>query len=378
MLSQTPVHAGALKRSWERERIMSERVPGEAIKWYRCQVSKDDLAKLNQRSDFWGFLQTVGFLAVLATTGTAAFLSAEYLPWYATVLLVFVHGTCWHFLINGFHELIHDSVFKTRALNRVFLWIYSFLGPYNHIGFWASHTEHHKFTLHPPDDLEVVLPQKYSIRNFLKGAFVNIWGPWQFLKGNLRLSMGRLEGKWEHHLFDDLPKERRQFFNWARFLLVGHLAIVCVSLYYGLWMIPVLVTLAPHYAGAIHFLCNASQHVGLCDNVTDFRLCCRTIYLNPVFQFLYWHMNYHTEHHMFAAVPCYNLPQLHRLIKKEMPHCPNGLYETWTGIATILERQKTEPGYQFRAELPPKPPKQDAVSPAHEQASASLEPQLAG
>ncbi|MBE7464995.1 MAG: fatty acid desaturase [Planctomycetes bacterium] len=334
---------------------MSERSPGELIKWYRCHLSKEDLAELNRRSDLLGFAQTLGFLGVLAATGTAAFLSAEHGPWYATVTLVFLHGTCWHFLINGFHELIHDSVFKTRALNKIFLWVYSFLGPYNHIGFWASHTEHHKYTLHPPDDLEVVLPQKYSLKNFLKGAFVNIWGPWHFLKHNWRVASGKLEGKWEKHLFENDPKAHKQLRQWAAFLLVGHLTIVAVSCYFGLWMIPVLVTLAPHYGGGLHFLCNSAQHVGLSDNVPDFRLCCRTIYLNPFFQFLYWHMNYHTEHHMYAAVPCYKLGKLHRLIKKEMPHCPNGLYETWTGIAAILERQKTDPSYQFRAELPPKP-----------------------
>jgi len=331
---------------------MSDRGPGELIQWYRCKVSKDDLAKLNQRSDFWGFLQTVGFLALLAGTGTLAFWASLNLPWYAVVPLFFLHASCWHFLINGFHELIHDSVFKTRMLNRVFLWIYSFLGPYNHIAFWASHTEHHKFTLHPPDDLEVVLPQSYSVKNFFKTGFVNLWHPWWFLKGNARIASGRLEGDWEHHLFDDNPRLRTQLIWWARFLLAGHLTIVAVSVYFGLWQIPLLITLAPAYAGALHFFCNASQHVGLRDNVPDFRLCCRTIYLNPVFQFLYWHMNYHTEHHMYAAVPCYNLPKLHRLIKAEMPHCPNGLYETWTVIGGILAKQKADPNYQFQAEVP--------------------------
>lgn len=334
---------------------MSDRALGEPIRWYRCPVGKDDLAKLNERSDLLGFLQTLGFLGVLCLTGTAAYLSAERLPWYATVLLVFLHGTCWHFLINGFHELIHDSVFKTRALNRFFLRIFSFLGPYSHVAFWASHTEHHKFTLHPPDDLEVVLPQQYSLKGFLKTSFVNVWGPWWFLKGNLRLSLGRLEGKWEHHLFDDNPRERRNLILWARFLLLGHLTIVAVACYFHLWMIPVLVTLAPHYGSALHFLCNSTQHVGLCDNVPDFRLCCRTVYLNPFFQFLYWHMNYHTEHHMYAAVPCYKLPRLHRLIKNDMPACPRGLFQTWKGIIGILKRQKTEPGYQYKAELPQKP-----------------------
>ena len=352
---------------------MDARTPGEQIKWYRCPVSREDLAALNQRSDFWGFVQTLGFLGLLAATGCAAFFAAGRLPWPAVVALVLVHGSCWHFLINGFHELIHDSVFKTRALNRFFLWVFSFLGQYNHIAFWASHTEHHKFTLHPPDDLEVVLPQKYTVKDFMKTAFVNLKGPWWFIKGNLRIARGKLEGQWEHHLFDDNPREFRKLVNWARFLLIGHFTIAAVACYFHLWMIPVLVTLPQFYAGALHFFCNASQHVGLSDNVPDFRLCCRTIYLNPLFQFLYWHMNYHTEHHMYAAVPCYNLPRLHRLIKSDMPACPNGLHQTWKVISGILEKQKTDPKYQFVAELPKKPAAQPA---APEKANGALVPSL--
>jgi fatty acid desaturase len=334
---------------------MSERALGEPINWYRCRVSKEELAKLNQRSNFLGFLQTGGYLGLLAATGTAAFISAERWPWPVTVALVFFHGTCWNFMINGFHELIHDSVFKTRWLNRFFLWIFSWLGHYSHIAFWASHTEHHKFTLHPPDDLEVVLPQGYSLKNLWKWGIVNIHGPKWFWKGNWRLAMGRLEGQWEHHLFDDNAKERQKLFNWARFQLISNVLFVAVSCYFKLWMLPVLVTLAPWYGGVLHSLCNSSQHIGLCDNVPDFRLCCRTIYLNPFFQFLYWHMNYHTEHHMYAAVPCYKLPKLHRAIKAEMPPCPNGLYQTWKGIFEILERQKADPSYKYIAPLPPKP-----------------------
>ena len=32
-------------------------------------------------------------------------------------------------------------------------------------------------------------------------------------------------------------------------------------------------------------------------------------------QFFYWNMNYHVEHHMYAAVPYYNLPKLRKAIR---------------------------------------------------------------
>ena len=74
--------------------------------------------------------------------------------------------------------------------------------------------------------------------------------------------------------------------------------------------------------------------------------------VNPVFRFLYWHMNYHIEHHMYAAVPCYNLRALHNAIAHDLPHCPKGLLETWGVIIPILKQQQVDPSYEFVPELP--------------------------
>lgn len=94
------------------------------------------------------------------------------------------------------------------------------------------------------------------------------------------------------------------------------------------------------------------QHMGLRNNVPDFRLCCRTMTLNPLFSFLYWRMNYHTEHHMYPVVPCYNLPRLHALIRHDLPHTHHGLLATWLEIAYTMSRQKYEPGFQLDPSLP--------------------------
>lgn len=324
------------------------------VPWYRCHVSREDLKRFNQRSDLLGFAQTAGFLGVLASTATASIYSAYHWPWWVTVPIVFLHGMCWPFLINGFHELVHDSVFRTRWLNWFFLRVFSFLGWYNHHWFWASHTEHHKYTLHPPDDLEVVLPMKLTLWGFFQSAIINPRGLYNTIRNTIRNACGIVDGQWSHQLFDKEPQRLAKLRNWAIILLVGHSAIVAVSIYMHWWMVPVVITLGPYYGGWLQSLCNSAQHAGLQDNVADFRLCCRTIYLNPVIQFMYWHMNYHTEHHMFAAVPCYHLGQLHRAIKPEMPHCPNGLYETWKQIGWIVQKQKEDPRFQYAPELPPR------------------------
>lgn len=325
----------------------------QKLNWYRSPLDRDTLAALNQRSDWKGLRQTFGHLGLLVLTGAAAWYAADHLPWPVLLLILFLHGTIYAFLLNGFHELCHSSVFKTKALNTFFLYLFSFLGQYNPILFWASHQEHHKYTLHPPDDLEVVLPVEIKLESFLKSAVVNPWGFYGRWKGIIRLSLGRLEGEWENILFPaSEPAKRQRLFNWARTLLIGHLLLVGISLYFGAWLLPVLITLAPFYGGCLLFLCNNTQHVGLQDNVPDYRLCTRTIILNPVVQFLYWHMNFHIEHHMYAAVPCYNLQKLHQTIEHDLPPSPVGLYAAWHAIIPILQKQKVDPAYQYVPQLP--------------------------
>jgi len=326
------------------------------LKWYRCKVTREELAQVNKRSDFRGFVQTLGFLAILATSATAAIYSSLHWPWYVTALLVFVNGHFWQFLVNGFHELVHDSVFKTRWLNKAFTYVFTFLGWHNHHMFWASHTEHHKYTLHAPDDQEVVFPQTFDLKGLWKTTIINYKYPFDLLKDKCRNFTGYLntDNAWVASLFPESDAERRRAYtNWERIMLVGHLLIAGISLALGYWIVLLVITFPKMFGSWLQWLCNQAQHAGLQDDIEDYRLCCRTIYLNPIVQFLYWHMNYHTEHHMYAAVPCYRLGQLHRLIKHEMPYCPNGLRETWKHIADIQKRQEREPDYQFVAELPP-------------------------
>jgi fatty acid desaturase len=322
------------------------------IAWYRSPVNREILATLNQRSDWKGFLQTAGHLGLLLLSGGAAWYAVGRFPLVVVLLLLFLHGTFFAFLLNAFHEICHKSVFKTKRLNTIALQVVSFLSWNNPVFFWASHQEHHKFTLHPPYDLEVVLPVKLTLGAFLKTVLINPWDLYGRLKSFTRLSFGRLEGDWEKALFPDSEIVlRKRLFAYARIHLIFHALIVVIALYFHLWMIPVVLTLAPFYGGGLQYLCNNTQHTGLMDNVSDFRMCTRTILLNPFLRFLYWHMNYHIEHHMYAAVPCYNLEKLHNQIKTDLPHSP-GLVEAWKLIIAILKKQALDPGYQYSVKLP--------------------------
>jgi fatty acid desaturase len=324
------------------------------ISWYRTKVDRNVLAELNQRSDVLGTFQTIGYLATLMATGTLAWWTTSHSSWYWGLGAFFLHGTCYAFIINGFHELVHSSVFRSQRLNVFFLYLLSFLGWYNPIHFWASHTEHHKYTLHPPDDGEVVLPVYLTFKGFLRGAFFDPKGAYDRISGTIRRGFGgHLNPGWDQILFPVENEEgRRKLFLWDRVMTLGHVLLVLVSIYMGWWQLIALVTLGSFYGGFLFLLCNNAQHIGLSDNVEDFRLCTRTILLNPIVRFLYWHMNFHIEHHMYAAVPCYRLGRLHREMAYDLPPSPRGLISTWRQIIEILRRQGEEPDYQFKPSLP--------------------------
>jgi fatty acid desaturase len=299
------------------------------IGWYRTPLEKEVLHKLTERSDIRGFIQSSGFLGVMVLTGTLVARSAALHPWFVTVALLVLHGTVCAFCVNAMHELSHTTVFKNKTLNGFFLYLFSFIGWINPVVFKASHMKHHQFTLHPPRDLEV-LPETYpSVRSFI-ASIIDPLGFFKLVRATFRHALGRMNSSWEESLFPTV-ESRRRVARWARILLGGHLIILTASLASGWWMIPVVVSLTPLYGRWLQFLCNETQHTGLPGNVPDWRICARSIKVNPAIGFLYWQMQYHIEHHMYASVPCYNLHRLSRKIRHDLPSRA-GLIRTWMSI----------------------------------------------
>jgi fatty acid desaturase len=323
------------------------------ISWYRVPIAKEKLRELTTRSDWKGLLQTVPYLCLLVLTGAAAFYSYRHFPLPWLFLFLFVHGTFYAFLLNGFHELVHGTVFKSKSLNKVFMYLFSFLSWNSQVLFRATHIRHHSSTLHPPDDEEVILPMHLPLQTFLLCFLVNPLGFYTVVRKHARHSVGLLNTPWEHILFPERDKVgRRLLRRWARIVLIGHLLIVTASIVSGHWLFAVVISFARFYGGGFQWLINITQHIGLMDNVTDFRLCCRTIWLNPFVSYVYFQMNWHTEHHMYAAVPCYNLAALHRTIVDYMPPTTRGLVATWREILTIFKMQSRDPTYQHVNQVP--------------------------
>lgn len=326
---------------------------GEGISWYRSPVDRALLRELTARSNARAWRQVLTHLGLLLATGAGAWAAWRHSLTPLVIGLVFLHGTIAAFLLNGLHELGHGTVFESKKLNGFFLRLFAFITWNSHTLFNASHTRHHQYTLHPPDDLEVVLPVPLRLKDFLFAPLVGALGFLLPLGATLRLSAGRLAGGWEERLFPESnPAARARLFRWARFTLAGHVLILAAALHFRLWLVPFLFTFCAYCANWLLFLCNHTQHTGLMDRTPDYRLCCRTIELNPLIRTLYWQMNYHTEHHMYAAVPFYNLGRLHQAIQADLPPTPRGLRAAWREILGILRRQRQDPAYQHVAAIP--------------------------
>ncbi len=333
------------------------------VDWYRCPIDRATLRTLTERSDFRGGVQAVGHLAVAAATGALTAYCFLLENWFGFALALFAHGTVASHLHYACHELGHGTVFRTKWLNEAFLRIYSVLAWWNHHEYAMSHTHHHLYTLHPRGDREVVLPflPAWKPLYFLQLFTLNVTGGMHTkgVKGHILASFSTVFGRhgaffrpeWVESLYAGRPEARRRAVNWARFLVGCHAGFAVVCCAYGLWILPIIVSLGPVIANWHSYFVGGPMHCGLRDNVPDFRKCVRTITLDPISEFLYWHMNWHLEHHMFAAVPCYNLRRLHRAVARDMP-APRTLAGAWREILEVWRRQQHDPGYQLDTPLP--------------------------
>lgn len=334
------------------------------ISWYRSPLDQEVLAELLKRNDLRGWVQTISHLGLFFATGTLAYLvfanmNAANWTWSVPLLLsvLFAHGTIGPFMgLIAIHELQHRTVFKSRGLNTFFEQVYAFISWSDHLWYHGSHAQHHQATCHAEYDGEVQLPIKFSLRRWRFWVSLLAWNPlvtWRKLKLVWRHANGRIAGDWYNHVLPEAdPELRRKHRNWARTLLIGHSLLALIFIFTGHWFLIVVFTFGTSYCGWLGFLCGIPQHFGLNSNVPDFRLNTRTFTCSWLPAFYYWNMQYHLEHHMFPAVPFYNLPKLRKAIEHDLPSATHGLLVTWRELLALREKLKADPDYRFVPELP--------------------------
>ncbi|HBP14813.1 MAG TPA: hypothetical protein DD457_06390 [Gammaproteobacteria bacterium] len=356
------------------------------IDWYRSIIEPALLADLMQRDDLRGWLQTLGHLGYFFGTGVLAyfaFLNIDPLNWYWSfpllLLALFVHGTMGPFMgLIAVHELMHRTVFKSKQLNAFFERVYAFISWSDYLWYQGSHPPHHGATCHEAYDGEVPLALLARARierkkNWIRLLVFNPTATWQKLKLVWRHARGHVHGRWYNHVLPEAdPAVRRRHRNWARILLIGHGVLAAMFVVTGHWFLIVVFTFGTFYCGWLGFLCGFPQHYGLNPNVPDFRYNTRTFTCSWLPAFYYWNMQYHLEHHMFPAVPFYNLPKLRAAIAHDLPPATHGLIATWRELFEIRRRVRENPDYRFVPDVPLRP-KRSAMA-MSEQLELPLDP----
>jgi len=333
------------------------------IEWYRTPVDKGLLKELTKKSDLKGLLQAGSFVVGWVITLSVSLYFFLHQMWIPMVIACYVHATFLMFfsMAAGVHELSHGTMFQTKWLNEFFYHFFCWLTWNNPVHFRASHGLHHQLTVFKDPDKEVVqgpVKAKLNFWNLLQWFTFDVdqFAKWFGLA--VAHAFGRADADYFfwNPLFEKGDKRRGQMVGWARFMLISHLILLGVFIYFQLWVLIFLVTFGVFFATWYAKFCGAMQHTGLGENTPDWRLVCHTFTNGPLTKWLYWNMNYHIEHHMYAAVPCYNGAKLHRAVAYELPVSQKSV---WSGILflyTIKKKQKVDPSYVFVPELPPKKP----------------------
>jgi fatty acid desaturase len=278
-------------------------------------LTREQVRELMQRSDAKGLAMLASKLAGLAVTG--------YLVWLARgtwglPLAMFLHGIQVAFLFAGLHECVHLSPFRSRWLNigigRV-LGLITFypLGYFRHF-----HFTHHRFTQDPARDPEITKdnPAPTRLRFLWWASGVPYWQ--RRIWGSLQHA---LTGRVTQPFID--ARHHAEIVREARLTWSAYVAIAVISIAMNTWA-PVIYWLGPIFLAqpALRLYLNG-EHGGVARS-TDTFANSRTTMTNPVVRWLAWNMPYHTEHHLYPALPFHALPRLHLLVRNRLENLGGG------------------------------------------------------
>ena len=314
--------------------------------WYRTPIDPAEIRRLMEKDDARATRDTVLWLGLMvAFAGIGVLLWPSW--WSAPFWLAYgvLYGSASD---SRWHECGHRTAFKTPWKNEVVYQIASFMLMRNPVVWRASHVRHHTDTIIVGRDPEIVAMRPPDLLRLFLNCF-GVLDVWTLGGRMLMHASGRIHPQEAPYL---RPQDHAAVFRVARIWVAIYVSVIVLSLSTGS-LLPLMVIGLPRLYGAWHhIMTGVLQHLGLAENVTDHRLNTRTVLMNPVTRFIYLNMNYHVEHHMFTMVPYYRLPELHELIKHDLPAPEPSIPAAFRRLLPVLLRQLR---YQDAVIVPPLP-----------------------
>ena len=275
------------------------------------------LTRLDSRRSLLSVAQTVALLAFVI--GVAIF----YWSWWAALVAIVFIAPLQHALFILAHEAAHYRLHSNRTLNDFLGRLIGMSGGVSMCSYRVIHRLHHNY-LYQAQDPDVALHggyprgKQYLIKKLLKDltgqtALKN----YAYFFGNPAINLDTHVS--QRPLDDTSPALRRAALQ-DRWMVVAFHVLMPITMfalgwgwyYIVLWVIPLLTLLQ-----AILRLRAICEHGA----VTDFSsplTAARTNIANAWQRFFIFphHVNYHLAHHLYPAVPHYNLPALHAALRE--------------------------------------------------------------
>ena len=325
--------------------------------WYSPPIERRHLKELMRRTDGPAIRDTLLWLALMGIFGGLAF---HFWGRWAAVPFFVVYGVLYGSASDSrWHECVHGTPFRTRWLNET-LYLLSCIMMVREPTVWRwSHMRHHTDTLIVGRDPEIEVTRPPNLFALALDMFA-LKRVSASLLGLPLHACGRLTAA--ECTF--IPEQERWRLAWeARAGLLILAAVIGGCIAAGSILPAMFVGLPTLYGGFMGPFFALTQHSGLAEDVLDHRLNSRTVYMNPVFRFLYWNMNYHLEHHMFPMVPFHALPRLHAAAKAYCPPPYRSCREAYREIIPAVLRQRKDIRWFVRRPLSTVTPAADRGEP---------------
>jgi len=202
------------------------------------------------------------------------------------------------------HEALHGNLFRSPFLDRWVGFAVSVPTLFSASAYKVTHLNHHRYTRSDRDVDEF----SYACRTHRQ--YVALFYA-SFLVGSI---LYMLAVPVKAYAMASANNRRRIFTEYSLMLLVyATAASFAIGMnhpewLFWYWLAPISVAIVMANVRAL------AEHMGTF-GAGDAMLKTRTVTSNRLVSFLMLNLNYHLEHHLFPAVPWYNLPKIHRLLK---------------------------------------------------------------
>jgi fatty acid desaturase len=284
---------------------------------------------LTSRSSWRGMWLVVHAWGTVAAAIALVALWPNPLTWLIAVMVV---GARQLGLAILMHEAAHGGIHANKAINEwVGQWLCAVPVGSDLASYRSYHLQHHKFTQQPEDpDLSLSAPFPITKESYTRKAIRDLTGQ-TFVKQRLPLFLSLFrrrdtDDRLSHDSFVSSGADKM-----ARFLAVNALMFVLFWLAgAGVWYFGVWVFAMATWLPLVTRVRNIAEHACTSTGEDPFSHA-RTTLANPIERLLiapYW-VNYHAEHHLFMYLPCYRLPETHRLLMEK----------------GLIKRMEVRPGY---------------------------------